>query len=153
MGTDNFVLVIMLGRPFFLQHLKCILIPGYCLDLLRHSPHLKQTLHRNVGYHLPECKWLWFEDAAFTLGNREPFCCLAISLLKFSRDGIAICNDRVGRKPPRFQRPRSLTDWDKVRAHFMWVQGCVLSNRDNFVIKVAHKCQSAYFRFSCSCLL
>lgn len=83
----------------------------------------------------------------FALGDREPFCCLAILVLKFSRDGIAICNDRVGRKPPLLHRPRSLADWDKARAHFMWVQGCLLSNSDNFVIKVTHECHPAYFHF------
>lgn len=34
----------------------------------------------------------------FTLGDREPFCCLAIRVLKFSGDGIAMCNDRLGSK-------------------------------------------------------
>lgn len=146
MGTDNFVSVIMLGRQSFAAF---EIHPNFwtLFRLAPSPPTLEADTAQKCRIPSPWMQVTLIRRRRFALGDREPFCCLAISLLKFSRDGIAICNDRVGRKPPLFQRPRSLADWDKGRAHFMWVQGCALSNRDNFVIKVAHKRHSAYFRF------
>lgn len=46
-------------------------------------------------------------------GDREWFCCLAIRVLKFSWDGTAMCNDRLGSKHLCAQGPG--LQWIEIR--------------------------------------
>lgn len=86
----------------------------------------------------------------FALGDRERCCCLAIRVLKFSGDGLAMCDDRLGRKHLGAQGAG--LERTEIRQDSL-LGSPTLSLPKGSPEGVEPSCQSAYFHFQSCCWL